>query len=47
VAIGSYPHIEAIDHKVLITLDGRDEATVARACAQVVTGLGAAVLRVE
>jgi molybdopterin-biosynthesis enzyme MoeA-like protein len=35
VAIGSYPHVDAIDHKVLITLDGRDEALVARACAQV------------
>jgi molybdenum cofactor synthesis domain-containing protein len=47
VAIGSYPHVEAIDHKVLITLDGRDEAMVARAFAQVIAGLGAAVLRVE
>ena len=47
VAIGSYPHVDTIDHKVLITLDGRDEATVARACAQVVAGLGAAVVRVE
>src|ERR1017187_3246287 len=47
VAIGSYPHVDTIDHKVLITLDGRDEATVARPCAQVVAGLGAAVVRVE
>jgi molybdenum cofactor synthesis domain-containing protein len=47
VAIGSYPHVDATDHKVLITLDGRDEATVARACDQVAAGLGTAVVRVE
>jgi len=47
VAIGSYPHLDAPDHKVLITLDGRDEATVAQACAQIVAGLGAVVVRVE
>lgn len=47
VAIGSYPHLEATDHKVLITLDGRDQATVERACAQIVAGLGEALVRVE
>jgi molybdenum cofactor synthesis domain-containing protein len=47
VAIGSYPHIDASDHKVFITLDGRDEVSVAQACAQVVAGLGAAVVRIE
>jgi molybdenum cofactor synthesis domain-containing protein len=47
VAIGSYPHIDAIDHKVLITLDGRDKAIVDRACDQIVAGLGAALVRVE
>jgi FAD synthetase len=47
VAIGSYPHLDATDHKVLITLDGRNEATVAQACAQIVAGLGSAVVRVE
>jgi molybdenum cofactor synthesis domain-containing protein len=47
VAIGSYPHVEATDHKVLITLDARDEATVSQACAQIVAGLGPAVVRVE
>jgi molybdopterin-biosynthesis enzyme MoeA-like protein len=47
VAIGSYPHVDAIDYKVLITLDGRDEACVAQACTQVVAGLGAAVVRIE
>jgi molybdenum cofactor synthesis domain-containing protein len=47
VAIGSYPHVDAIDHKVLITLDGRDEALVVRACAQIAAGLAAAVVRIE
>jgi molybdenum cofactor synthesis domain-containing protein len=47
VAIGSYPHVDTIDHKVLITFDGRDEALVARACAQVSAGLGPAVVRIE
>ena len=47
VAVGSYPHVDATDHKVLVTLDGRDEAMVARACAQIVVGLGKAVVRVE
>jgi len=47
VAVGSYPHVEATDHKVLVTLDGRDPVTVERACQQIVAGLGAAVVRVE
>jgi molybdenum cofactor synthesis domain-containing protein len=47
VAIGSYPHVDAVDHKVLITLDGRDSDLVARACAQIAAGLGPAVVRVE
>jgi molybdenum cofactor synthesis domain-containing protein len=47
VAVGSYPHVDATDHKVLVTMDGRDEAEVARACAQIVAGLGPAVVRVE
>jgi molybdenum cofactor synthesis domain-containing protein len=47
VAIGSYPHLDAADHKVLITIDGRDEALVDSACAQIVAGLGGAVVRVE
>jgi molybdenum cofactor synthesis domain-containing protein len=47
VAIGSYPHVDAADHKVLITLDGRDEALVVSACAQIVAELGSAVVRVE
>jgi len=47
VAIGSYPHLDANDHQVLVTLDGRDEATVGRACDQIVAALGPAVVRVE
>ena len=47
VAIGSYPHIEATDHKVLITLDGRDKALVDEAFARIVAGLGPALVRAE
>ncbi len=47
VAIGSYPHVDATDHKVLITLDGRDKTLVDQACAQIVAGLGAALVRAE
>jgi molybdenum cofactor synthesis domain-containing protein len=47
VAIGSYPHIDAQDHKVLVTLDSRDENAVNRACQQIVAALGSAVVRVE
>jgi FAD synthetase len=47
VAIGSYPHLGAPDHKVLVTLDGRDPAAVDAACTQIVAALGPAVVRVE
>lgn len=47
VAIGSYPHLDAESYQVLITLDGRDQATVERACQQIVRALGPAVVRVE
>jgi molybdenum cofactor synthesis domain-containing protein len=47
VAIGSYPHIDATDHKVMITLDGRDKAMVDRACEQIAAGLGPVLARVE
>jgi molybdenum cofactor synthesis domain-containing protein len=47
LAIGSYPHMDAPDHKVMITIDGRDETAVTAACEQIVRGLGAAVVRVE
>lgn len=47
VAIGSYPHIDAPDHKVLITLDGRDRTLVDQARDNIVAGLGPALVRVE
>jgi molybdenum cofactor synthesis domain-containing protein len=47
VAIGSYPHPDATDHQVLVTLDGRDAALVERVCAQIVAALGPAVVRIE
>jgi molybdenum cofactor synthesis domain-containing protein len=47
LAIGSYPHFDASDHKVMITIDGRDQEMVAAACEQIVAGLGPAVVRVE
>jgi molybdenum cofactor synthesis domain-containing protein len=47
VAIGSYPHVDATDHKVMITLDGRDQALVDEACARIVAGLGAALVRTD
>jgi molybdenum cofactor synthesis domain-containing protein len=46
VAIGSYPHLDADDYQVLITLDGRDETRVRCACQQIVRALGPAVVRV-
>ncbi|MBN2574746.1 MAG: competence/damage-inducible protein A [Deltaproteobacteria bacterium] len=47
VAIGSYPHLDAPDHRVLVTLDGRDRAAVEGACAQLLAALGPAIVRVE
>jgi molybdopterin-biosynthesis enzyme MoeA-like protein len=47
VEIGSYPHIEAVDYKVKITLDGRDRATVEAATERMVVRLGAAVVKTE
>jgi molybdenum cofactor synthesis domain-containing protein len=47
VAVGSYPRLDAADHKVKITLDGRDPDSVERAAARVVERLGAAVVRLE
>jgi len=47
LAIGSYPHLDAPDHKVMITVDGRDRDEVERACARLLAGLGSAVVRVE
>ncbi len=45
VAIGSYPRLDAPDHKVKITLDGRDHDAVERATARLVEALGNAVVR--
>lgn len=47
VDIGSYPHIEARDYKVKLTLEGRDSRAVDDATANLVERLGAAVVRVE
>jgi molybdenum cofactor synthesis domain-containing protein len=47
VEIGSYPNIDASDHRVKITLDGRDSEAVDAAMAQLVRRLGPAVVRTE
>jgi len=47
VAIGSYPHLEAVEYRVKITLDGRDAGAVNDATARLVQRLGAAVVRTE
>ncbi len=44
VTIGSYPQMEASNHKVKITVDGRDEAAVQAALAALRQRLGAAVV---
>jgi molybdenum cofactor synthesis domain-containing protein len=45
VTIGSYPRIDAADHKVKITLDGRDLPSVEAALARLCERLGPAVVR--
>jgi molybdopterin-biosynthesis enzyme MoeA-like protein len=47
IEIGSYPHLDAPEYKVKITLDGRDRAEVDGATADLVGRLGAAVVRTE
>jgi molybdopterin-biosynthesis enzyme MoeA-like protein len=47
VEVGSYPNLEAQDHRVKITLDGRDRAAVDAATERLVARLGGAVVRVE
>jgi molybdenum cofactor synthesis domain-containing protein len=47
VDVGSYPQLEARDHRVKITLDGRDAAAVERALTFLAERLGAAVVRTE
>lgn len=45
VAVGSYPRLDAADHKVKITIDGRDLEAVERAAARVAERLGPAAVR--
>jgi molybdenum cofactor synthesis domain-containing protein len=47
VEIGSYPHLDAPDWKVRITIDGRDRATVDEATDRLMRKLGLAVVRSE
>jgi molybdenum cofactor synthesis domain-containing protein len=47
VEVGSYPHLEARDYRVKVTLDGRDAAAVERALAFLAGRLGEAVVRTE
>jgi molybdenum cofactor synthesis domain-containing protein len=47
VEIGSYPQPDAASHRVKITLDGRDRASVDRALAFLVGRLGDAVVKTE
>lgn len=47
VEVGSYPHLDAPDYKVKITLDGRDAVAVAAATADLAGRLGPAVVRTE
>ena len=47
VEVGSYPHLEATDYRVKITLDGRDHSAVDRAFGELLDRLGSAVVRTE
>jgi molybdenum cofactor synthesis domain-containing protein len=47
VEVGSYPHLDAADYSVKITLDGRDRAAVDAATTHLVARLGNAVVRTE
>ena len=47
VEIGSYPHLDTPDHRVKITLDGRDRAAVDAATEHLVRRLGDIVVRTE
>ncbi len=47
VEVGSYPHLEARDYRVKITLDGRDAGAVGRALDFLAGRLGDAVARTE
>ncbi len=45
VQVGSYPRWQATDHRVRVTLEGRDAAEVERATGQLVAALGTKVVR--
>lgn len=47
VEVGSYPQLDATNHRVKITLDGRDAASVDQALAFLTGRLGDAVVRTE
>ena len=47
VEVGSYPHLDAPDYRVKITLDGRDRDAVEAATSRLVARLGPAVVRSE
>jgi molybdenum cofactor synthesis domain-containing protein len=47
VDVGSYPHLEATDYRVKITLDGRDRTAVDAALAFLAGRLGEAVVKTE
>ncbi len=47
VEVGSYPHLDAADYRVKITLDGRDPAAVDGALAFLAERLGDAVAKTE
>jgi molybdenum cofactor synthesis domain-containing protein len=47
VDIGSYPHLDAPDYRVKVTLDGRDAARVDEALAWLVARLGKAIVRTD
>lgn len=47
VEVGSYPHLEATDYQVKVTLDGRDAAAVDRATAFLAERLGDELVRSE
>jgi molybdopterin-biosynthesis enzyme MoeA-like protein len=47
VEIGSYPHLEALDYRVKITLDSRDLTLVDRALEELAARLGGHVVKTE
>lgn len=47
VQVGSYPRIEALDYRVLLTLEGRETGPVDRATEDLAARLGPLVVRVE